>query len=565
MLNWIRDKLRAWLAISMPVVEPPKPLYVNEQTLQKALVKFGENWLVPRKIGPPKLPANVVGNIQYDPKFDANGVGPPLAMDSAENAPAWAYLNEQNCGLGFPGYGYLAELTLRSEYRAPTETLATEMTREWLDITTKGKASVAKRKARGETVNDATIDNGQEDKIAQMEAAIEEFQIRDHCRKLAEVDGFFGRSQLFINVGATDDVNETPLIVDPATIKKGSLQGFKVIEPIWTSPYAYNAVDPTRPDFYKPRHWFVIGRRVHASRLLTFVSREVPDILKAAYNFGGISMSQLMEPYVFRWLRTNKSVSDLLHTFSIVVMKTNMQAVLSGGDGSDEDGMGLINRLKLFVQNRDNQGVLAIDKNSEEMEILNAALSGLDKLQAQSQEHMAAPSHMPLVKLTGITPAGLNADSEGEIQVWYDFVRAFQIFFFNKHLKHIFDIIQLHLFGAIDDSIGFEWRPLSSPTTKELSEIRKANGETDCAYITNSVVAPEEVRERLMADPQSGYDNLSGPAPTPPEQVNAEHGAGLEEEGKDADHGRSEESAEATHERTMQVEKVKAKAKGPKK
>jgi hypothetical protein len=171
---------------------------------------------------------------------------------------------------------------------------------------------------------------------------------------------------------------------------------------------------------------------------------------------------------------------------------------------------------------------------------------------------MAAPSHIPLVKLTGITPSGLNASSEGEIQVWYDWIRSYQISFYSKHLKHVLDVLQLHLFGSIDEAIGFEWRPLASPTVKEMAEIRKANAETDATYIDKGVVAPEEVRERVSSDPESGYNNLTGPAPTPPDLVGAEHGAKLDEEGKQLDHERGEESAEAAHKRALELEKTKA-------
>jgi hypothetical protein len=129
---------------------------------------------------------------------------------------------------------------------------------------------------------------------------------------------------------------------------------------------------------------------------------------------------------------------------------------------------------------------------------------------------MAAPSHIPLVKLLGVTPTGLNASSEGEIKVFYDYVRALQQSVFAEHLKTVIEVIQLHLFGAIDDAITFEFVPLTSPSVKELSEIRKSDADAGVAYIQAGVVSPEEERERLMADPSSGYTNLAGPAPEPP-------------------------------------------------
>lgn len=561
-MNWLRDKLRKWLGVTVvtqAVDAKPEGLSIAQELFYKA----GERFLVHRKFGPPVLPPEVRGGFVYDPKNDPGKLGEPmLAFDDAANAPAWAYLNQANCGMGFPGYPYLAELSQRSEYRSPTETLASEATREWIDLTVRGKASKKKREERGEDVDgDGDVDGGLEDKLEQLEDACEQFKIRDHFRRLSEVDGFFGRSQLYIDVEPPrsmdpDEWRQLPLVVDKATIKKGSLKGFKVVEPIWTTPYNYNSTDPTRPDFYKPRAWFVIGKRTHASRLLTFVSREVPDMLKPAYNFGGLSMSQLMEPYVFRWLRTSNSVSDLIHTFSVMVLKTDMAAVL-GGDS--KAGMGLLDRVRLFTQTRDNQGAMLIDKTREELEAVNVPLAGLHELQAQSQEHMAAPAHIPLVKLTGITPAGLNANSEGEIKVWYDFVRAYQLFFFSLHLKHVIDILQLHLFGEVDDAISFNFVALNSPTVKELAEIRKSNAETDDKYVAMGAISPEEVRERVASDPESGYNNLTGPAPEPPQQLDAEHGAGLEKD--KAEHGAKlqETAAQKAHKRQLEADAIAAK------
>ncbi|WP_163360700.1 anti-CBASS protein Acb1 family protein, partial [Klebsiella aerogenes] len=74
----------------------------------------------------------------------------------------------------------------------------------------------------------------------------------------------------------------------------------------------YNTTNPLAADWYKPALWYVQGRPVHATRLLTFVGREVPDLLKPAYSFGGLSMSQMAKPYVDNWLRTRASVADLI-------------------------------------------------------------------------------------------------------------------------------------------------------------------------------------------------------------------------------------------------------------
>lgn len=426
---------------------------------------------------PPVLPKGVVPD--------------SIAMDSQSNLPLYAWANQQGLQNTFPGYAALGQLSQISEYRAPVETVAKEMTRRWIKFT--------------------TLDDGDKTaQIQQIEQRFKDLNIRDAFRRLSEIDGFFGRAQLYISIKGNDD-DKTPLIVDVATIPKGTLLGFQTVEPIWTSPCNYNSSHPTRSDFYKPESWYVLSREVHSSRLLTFISRPVTDILKPSYNFGGVSLSQLMTPYVQQWFSTRDHVSDLLRNFSTCVLKTNLASVLAAGTGEE-----LTARAQLFNQHRDNKGLMLVDKDSEDFANITTPLSGLHELQAQAQEHMCAPSHMPLVKLTGITPSGLNASSDGEIQVWYDHLHSEQEVFFRPHLTTVLQIVQLDLFGAIDPAIDFEFVPMDEPTAAELAAERKSDADAGCAYVDRGIVSPDEERERLAGNPSSGYTNLSGPAPGPP-------------------------------------------------
>lgn len=474
-----------------------------------------------REFKAPDLPPNVV------PK------GARFALDSANTGGMYGWLNGQAgwCGLGFPGYTYLSELIQRSEYQSPVSTMAKELTREWVNFT-----------------------GADEAKLKELKQAFEDFNVRACFRQCAVYDGAFGRGQLYVSIKGqdSDQRRRLPLIVDDEnkgqTIQKGSLLGFKPIEPIWTTPYMYNSVDPTHADFYNPPAWYVLGKMTHASRLLTFVSRPLPDILKPAYNFSGMSISQLIEPYVVRWLKTVDSVNRLLSNFSTTALATDMEATLSG------DSTEMLKRAQIFNMMRDNRGLMMLNKDTEDLIQKNVPLSGLHELQAQAQEHMAAPTHIPLVKLTGVTPAGLNASADGEIKVFYDYVGSEQQDLLQPNLITVLKIIQLHLWGKVDPDIKAKWVPLDSPTDKEESEMRKADGDRDTAYVGGGIVSPDEVRERLRNDPKSGYTFLTGDAPTP--VLEEEHALG--QEGADADADRQEEAAQAGHKRALELEKTKA-------
>lgn len=382
---------------------------------------------------------------------------------------------------GWPGFQTLALLAQLPEYRSMHETLADEAVRTW------GKITAA-----------STTADGSADRVARCTQRIEQLGIRALVRQLVIHDQAYGGGHLFARIADTQP--DAPLLLKPTFVAPKSLQGFAAVEPTWVSPSDYNATHPTRPDFYKPRMWYLLGEQVHASRVHTVISRPVGDLLKAAYSFRGVSMTQLAMPYVDNWLRTRQAVSDTVKQFSVTNLATDMSQLLAPGGAQSLDA-----RLQLFNLNRDNRNVGALDKDTEEVQQINTPLSGLDALQAQSQEQMAAVSHIPLVKLLGITPAGLNANSDGEIRVWYDYVAGYQAHNLTPVMLWVLQLIQLDEFGDIDPGLSWDWNPLFELTDLELADLREKNARTDREYYDMGVVSGEQIAARLDADPSSGY------------------------------------------------------------
>jgi hypothetical protein len=373
-----------------------------------------------------------------------------------------------------------------------SETIADEMTREWIEL----KA--------------ASDETQLQDSIKQLNDELERLDVRGAFNKVAKLDGFFGRAHLYLDTGDSDAADELKIPIGDGSdvlsqvkvTPQKKLQALRVIEPVWTYPTNYNSNDPLKANWYRPDTWFVMGKQVHRTRLLSFVGREVPDLLKPAYSFGGLSMSQMAKPYVDNWLRTRQSIADLIHSFVVFVLKTNLSTSSQG------DGDALFKRIDLFNLLRDNQGAMVVDKESEDFDNVQASLGTLDALQAQSQEHMAAVSRIPLVKLTGISPAGLNASSEGEIRVFYDTIHSYQRQFFLHHLQTVINFVQLSLWGKVDERIAFEFKPLWSLDEKGKAEVRKLQADTAAVYIESGVVGTDEERERLAKDPESDYTGL---------------------------------------------------------
>lgn len=478
-MSWWRKKVEP-----APAPEPaaPRAIKIHSEALGLARARNAKladgherTWRVPE---PP-------------PGILPKGVTKQMAMDWAEPANGLYQFTANGLwseGLGFLGYPYLAELAQRPEYRAIVEKYAGHATRKWIKLS-----------------------GGDDAKLKRINELIEQFKVRESFRELGEHDGFFGRAQLYIDVGERNPAREiTPLSMSSAKLK--GLKGFKTIEPMWCYPGRYNSTDPRQADFYKPQLWNMNGNQIHASRMLTLVGREVPDMLKPAYAFGGLSRTQMAKPYVDNWLSTRQYVNDIIGKFSMFVLSTDMAAVLAGGSAG-----GLIDRVALMTEFRDNNGTLMLDKTSELFENVNAPLGSLDKLQTQAQEHMASVASIPLIELLGITPMGLNASSDGEIRTFYANIKDFQERVYREPLLTVIDILQMFEYGAIDPTIKFEFLDLWESDQEADAKVELARAQTDAQYVTMGAVSNEEIRERLAADETSIYHGLklSGPAPDP--------------------------------------------------
>lgn len=487
----------------------PQPWQISDSMLLRSMVKVGHQHVHPFQ-GLPLPPPRVL------PKGIRKSEIMAFDADLIE-ANAWAaeqvYNSAFYSGQTFLGYTYLSELAQRAEYRNPTETLAVECTRKWISFKQAGQKP------------------GKSQRVKELEEEMKRLDAQGAAKKMVEYDGFFGRAHLYLDTGDTERVKELQTSIgdgtDDATAlkfagKKGFLKALRPVEPVWCYPAKYDAIDPLKPDWYNPRTWFVQGKEVHKTRLLTFVGREVPDMLKPSYGFGGLSLSQMGKETIDNWLRTRQAVTNMIWTYSITALKTSMSDAL--GEGGDQ----VFKRAAMFSNFRTNQGLMMLDKETEEIENISAPLAGLESLLAHAQEQMCSVLNEPVVKLLGIQPAGLNASSEGELKTWYDRVAAFQNSFLRPKLNVIVAFAMLNIWGEVDKSITYDFEQLEELTEKEIADKGKVEADTDVALVGAGILDPTESRTRLAGDPDSPYGDID--PDDVPEMPGAEGEAPLEEE-----------------------------------
>ncbi|MBE1237485.1 DUF1073 domain-containing protein [Phaeovibrio sulfidiphilus] len=389
---------------------------------------------------------------------------------------------------GSVNYPLLAGLCRNGLIRAGIDTVAHAMTSEWIRLTCLG----------------GHPDETQRAKLASLETALGAFGLQDVFAEAARMIGYFGGCLVFIDTGTSDpDVLRLPLDHHPLSFPKGALQRFTLIEPGTVSPGVCDTRNPLSEDYYRPVTWKIAGTlEVHRSRFLYFSAGDLPARIRPSYNFFGVPMAEVALDYVAHFTETRAAAARLLTKFSRLIFKTNMNDVLSGGLGTDME-----RRIQYAIDHWTNDDLFIIDKEDEDVIKVESTLGGVTEIVRQSLEMVAAIFRVPVMKLLGISPSGLNATGDADLRNFHENVGHLQEKQLNAPLEKALDVLQLHLFGEIDPALTFEWRPLEEQNEAELARIDELAARTLALGVEAGAITAQEMRAALMKMPSLRLDS----------------------------------------------------------
>lgn len=416
-----------------------------------------------------------------------------MAFDSAggfntiyESLTQHAYDLGQYPITSFVGYGVLQQIAQQGLIRACIQTVSDDLSRKWIKI------------------------DGCDDphKLEIIENELKKLHIKDLFHKAVTTTGYMGGAFIFIDTGE-DDLT-LPLAINDlsAELKEGSKVKFVVVDPVNVSPIEYNCINPLRDDYMQPRMWQVLGKRVHASRLLPFVENQPPMLLKPNYNFLGIPQAQILWDYVMHFNQTRASTARLLEKISLLVVQTDMDAVLS-----DEHGIELFDAKMEFLERyRNNDSVFVCDKESEGVMNVQTTIAGCTDVVRQSLELIACINRTPAVKLLGISPSGFNATGESDLKNYYDYISSKQELY-REQIQTIINVIQLCEFGNIDPAITFKFEPLNEENKASQAMTAQTKIGALTQLVDRQAMSAEELRTAVREDEDLGLSFLDEEMP----------------------------------------------------
>lgn len=395
----------------------------------------------------------------------------------------------------FIGYGALQQIAQQGMIRACIQTVADDMARKWIKIT-----------------SDSTNNEQQNEQISTFEKLCEsKYHLRDIFHRAFATCGYMGGALIFIDTGADEDLS-LPLAINnmSAELTAGAPLKFVLIDPVNASPAEYNCTNPLRDDYMQPKSWFILGQRVHASRLISIADNEPPLLLRPNYNFLGIPQAQILWDYVLHFNQTRVYTADLLRKISLLVVKTDMDALLSDPNGvANFDA-----KMQVLQRYRDNDAIFACDKEGEDVTNIQTSIAGCTDIVRQALEMIAAINRTPAVKLLGISPSGFNATGESDLKNYYDMIAAKQ----NTHREAVLTClkcVQLTEWGEIDEGLGFDFVSLDEENRASQAMTAQTKLGAWAQLADRQAMSAEELRQMARLDPDIGLSALPEDMPEP--------------------------------------------------
>lgn len=338
-----------------------------------------------------------------------------------------------------------------------------------------------------------------------------EMRLDYNLEQFSRFNRIFGIRIALFKVESDDlDYYEKPF--NPDGVKEGSYKGISQIDPYWITPELsqYETSDPSAINFYEPEFWRVSGKRYHRSHLIVVRLNEVPDILKPTYLFGGVSIPQKIYERVYGAERTANEAPMLAMTKRLNTLKIDTSQGITDSDA-------LKSKIENWVQFKDNYGVKLLGENEEAAQF-DTSLADLDAVIMTQYQIVAAASNVPATKLLGTQPKGFNSSGDYEESAYHEELESIQ----THELQPLIDRHHLLLMKSeVQPKFGKEfnivtvWNKLDTPTAKEQAEINKLNADTDAVLSQAGALDGQDIRARLIATDNSGYNGLSAAAPEP--------------------------------------------------
>ena len=324
----------------------------------------------------------------------------------------------------------------------------------------------------------------------------------------------YGGAAGLILIRGQENMLDKPL--DPEMILPGTFAGLYILDR-WSgiTPDMELVTDMSDPDFGLPEYYTVNGEgrrivtKVHHSRIIRFTGRELPYLEKVTAMYWGESEIEALYSDVVKHDNVSANMAALTFRANIDTMEIqNLEQLFSLGSAEAQKRFWNVMQAQSVVKS--NFGIQLVNKDDK---ITNTqyTFTGLQEVYDSMCLDLSGASRIPVTKLFGRSPAGMNATGESDLQNYYDYIDSLRESKLKPIIYKLLPIMLMSAWGTVPDDIDITFPPLWTPTAKEVAEIAKAKAETIIAVFQAGLVDQATAQKELkkLSDETGLFDTIT--------------------------------------------------------
>lgn len=340
----------------------------------------------------------------------------------------------------------------------------------------------------------------------QLQKALQRLRVWRKLREAIQWSRLYGGAIAVILIEGQDPT--TPLRAE--TIAQGQFKGLLALDRWAVQPSLVNLIDDLGPDYGQPEYYMVTASsanvpriNVHHSRIIRFDGEDLPIWQKQTENGWGLSVLEPMWDRLTAFDSTTVGVGQLVYKAHLRTLQVEGLREALGSSGPALKG--ILANVDLIRALQTNEGLTLLDAK-DKFETHQYSFGGLSDVLIQFAQQMSGAAQIPLVRLFGQSPAGLNATGDADIRNYYDACSSQQEGRLRNPIGVLLEVLHWSELGrGPDESFGFDFRPLWQMSEKERVEIGASVATTLVSLESNTIIdRPTALKELRQSSEATG-------------------------------------------------------------
>lgn len=259
--------------------------------------------------------------------------------------------------------------------------------------------------------------------------------------------------------------------------------------------------DISDPDYGYPKYYTVTDPagggsvKIHHSRVVRFTGNTLPFWEEIAEMQWGASVIESIFDELRKRDNVSWNIAQLTFMANIRVLKMQDLGQLLAATDSESQAE-LLRTLEAQNMLLNNMGMQVMDA-ADGLETHQYTFGGLADCYQQFIMDISGAAEIPVTKLFGRSPSGLNATGESDLQNYYDMIAEKQEAVLRPILNKVLPPFIISTIGSLPEDFDFDFDPVAEPTDKERADLAKCGTDNVVAAYNAGLISQRTALQEL--------------------------------------------------------------------